>query len=331
MRSDTSDPRVGWSPRFCTERSLLRLSRTTHQGPSTPSPRPGRWGLRRRPSPDRQRPFAVPRGRKGCLRHPLEPRTHGVAKVPRPKEDQARPMHRRPSESEEHGKGLDAHVHVARRVRRPARRQPGRVVRLVLGRRRRGAERPGGDELLGRRRERPDAARADVGMRRDRRRPPAVRPDRRLGRQPSSRRARGRRDAPTAARGFHDRGSRGRRSPAASRTGSERRRPSPATGSSRSPAPTSSSRRSTSASSTRSASARCPCCSAPASATSVTSSAITSCSTTRSWCRASGRCTSATPSVAESLGRISTSLIRSHPVQERAVDLAQPPLPGSTR
>ena len=80
-----------------------------------------------------------------------------------------RPMNRRrTAESYGHGQGADSHVHVAGRVRRPARRQPSGVVRLVLERRRRGAERAGEHELLGRRRERPDAAGAHVGLRRAR-------------------------------------------------------------------------------------------------------------------------------------------------------------------
>src|SRR5438309_802921 len=54
-----------------------------------------------------------------------------------------------PAESYGHGQGADSHVHVAGRVRRPARRQPSGVVRLVLERRRRGAKRAGGHELLG--------------------------------------------------------------------------------------------------------------------------------------------------------------------------------------
>ena len=190
--------------------------------------------------------------------------------------------------------GADSHVHVAGRVRRPARREPGGALRLVLERRRRGAERTGGNDLLGRRRKRPSAAGPHVRLRRADRRPSAVRPDRRLGRQPPLPGYQWSSDLPAAAEGAANR-FRGPPSPAASRRRSRRRRSSLATSSSRSPVPRSSSRRSTSASSTSSASARCPCCSARASATSASSSAATSCSRTSSWCRAPGRSTSATP------------------------------------
>ena len=75
-----------------------------------------------------------------------------------------------------HGQSADSHVHVPGRLCRPTGRPPRRAVRLVLGRRRRGPQRPGDHELLDRSCQCRDAGRADYGLRGDHRRTAPIRP-----------------------------------------------------------------------------------------------------------------------------------------------------------